>query len=79
MVAYKNHAVFFYSGLPAFQLGLLFFCPGTTSANLFWYCFLLRALPVRGLFFYIFATLGVCFLTLPALARVPCCFPMIIK
>ncbi len=65
------------AGLPAFQLGDLAFWPGRTAlANLFWYCFLFMALPRVLLFFYILATFGVCFLTLPAFANVPCCLPI---
>ncbi len=73
---HTDHFVMVSAGLPAFQLGLLAFWPGTTLANLFWYCFRFKALPKVFLLFYIFATFGVCFLTLPAFARVPCCLPI---
>ena len=64
------------SGLPAFQFGLFLFCPGNSGANFFLYCTRFKALPLNFLFFYFFATFGVCFLTFPAFANVPCCFPI---
>lgn len=42
----------------------------------FLYKIFLEARPRSFLAFSILATFGVCFLTFPALSRVPCCFPM---